>query len=99
MKQQFWLHLKCNNLKGFPSNENISRIHKSSCKVDKKSCDKECINSVKDLNQIYYIKQDENRQKEAKILKDKRRYLSKLLDDKILKEQHSIIIEYYFLIY
>jgi hypothetical protein len=76
--------------KGFPSIENINRLKKINLKTcdnenyyEDKKCESECNNLMKDFNEKFYTKQEENREAEAKILRERRAHLQKILDNNI----------------
>lgn len=81
---------------GFPSIDNIDRLKKLKLvcededegyvtRKDEKDCESECKFLSKELNEKYNVKQEENRQKEAKMLKDRRNRLLKLMDKKLME--------------
>lgn len=70
---------------GFPPLENLNMLKRDIYTTNKEKCDKDCNVFLEELNEKYYIKQEENREIEAKrIEKIKHKYQS-YLENKILE--------------
>lgn len=77
-------------LQGFPSSENIERIKNKECSVKKDECTKECSYLMRELNEQYNVRQEENREKEAKLLREKRKKLLKVVESKVMENVDSM---------
>jgi hypothetical protein len=81
---------------GFPSLDNINRLKKLklvcedeyegyASRKEEKECENECSFLSKELNEKFNVKQEENRHKEAKMLKDRKNRLLKSMDKKVME--------------
>ena len=75
---------------GFPSLENINYLKRDIFTINQKTCDKDCNYFIRDLNEKYNIKQEQNREKEAKRLKDVKRKLDSILKEKLIENMNNL---------
>lgn len=73
----------CMNKNGFPSIENIERLKSNILILSDKKCKKECEYLIRELNDKYNIKQEENRKIEGKKLKQSLSELKKKINNQI----------------
>jgi len=79
------------NYNGFPSLENINLLKRDIYTIDQKQCDKDCNYFVREINEKYNIKQEANREAEAKKLKEKRKRYLNILTKKINENTNSLL--------
>jgi len=73
----------CMNKNGFPSIENIERLKTNNFILKRNQCKKECEYLIRELNDKYNIKQEENRKIEGKKLKNVLAELKKKINNQI----------------
>ena len=73
----------CMNKNGFPSIENIERLKSNHFILNETKCKRECEYLIRELNDKYYIKQEENRKIEGKKLKQSLSELEKKINNQI----------------
>lgn len=78
------------NYGGFPTLENINSLKRDIYSIDQKQCEKDCNYFIREINEKYNIKQEANREVEAKKLKEIRNKFLKILTEKIKQNTNSL---------
>ena len=80
----------CIGTKGFPTIENIERLKRNNFVLSKEKCDKECFYLTRQLNDNYTIKQEKNRNNEAKRLQQYKKSLENKINSQIKLNVESL---------
>ena len=75
---------------GFPTLENINSLKRDVYTIDKRHCDKDCNYLTREINEKYNIKQETNREADAKRLKEIRKKFLNILNRKIKENTNSL---------